>query len=163
NAGLPIIKTFAEGTREELDYALAANLAGFFSLAKAALPHLRNGEAPRIVALGSLNGHTFRPGFLSFPLSGSSKAGLVAMVKGLALEVAAEGITVNCVVPGLIEKDAGTSDGIDEATAARVREHIPMRRMGRSEEVAATIEFLLSPGAAYITGETIAVGGGIMM
>jgi 3-oxoacyl-[acyl-carrier protein] reductase len=163
NAGLPIIKSFETGTREELDYAFASNLAGFFSLGHAALPHLRKVEGGRIVALGSLNAHAFRPGFVNFPLSGASKAGLVAMVKGLALEVAAHGITVNCVVPGLIAKDAGTRDGIDEETAARVRDHIPMQRLGRPDEVAATIEFLLSPGAAYITGETIAVGGGVMM
>jgi 3-oxoacyl-[acyl-carrier protein] reductase len=115
------------------------------------------------VALGSLNGHVFRPGFINFPLSGASKAGLVAMVKGLALDLAPHGITVNCVVPGLIEKDAGTRDGIDEETATRVRAHIPMQLMGKSDEVAATVEFLLSVGAGYITGEAISVGGGVMM
>ena len=69
NAGLPIMKSFEEGTREELDYALGSNLTGFFSLAKAAMPHLRQSDMARIVALGSLNGHVFRPGFINFPLS----------------------------------------------------------------------------------------------
>lgn len=163
NAGLPVLKGFQEGSAEELDYALRSNLSGFFSLVHAALPHLRKSRMPRVIAVGSLNGHVFRPGFINFPLSGASKAGLVAMMKGVALELAPDGIPVNCVVPGLIDKDEGTGDGINDEQTARMRAHIPMGRTGRAEEVAAVMEFLLSDGASYVTGETIAVGGGIMM
>ena len=85
------------------------------------------------------------------------------MVKGVALEVAGEGITVNCVIPGLIDKDAGTGDGIDPQEAIRMRAHIPMQRTGTADEVAGVIEFLLSRASSYVTGETISVGGGIMM
>ena len=90
NAGLPILKPFEAAGRDELDYALAANLSGFFELARAALPHLRKSDCPRIVGVSSLNAHVFRPGFINFPISGASKAGLEAMVKGLALELAPE-------------------------------------------------------------------------
>ncbi len=163
NAGLPILKSFQEASREDLDYALGANLSGFFELAKAALPLLRKSDCPRIVAIGSLNAHVFTPGFINFPISGASKGGLEAMVKGLALELAPEEIPVNCVVPGLIEKDQGTGDGLDPERAARMRAHLPMGRLGKPDEVAAAIVFLLSPAASYITGECLGVGGGVMM
>jgi 3-oxoacyl-[acyl-carrier protein] reductase len=163
NAGLPILKSFQDASREELDYALNANLSGFYELAKAALPHLRKSDCPRIVAVGSLNAHVFTPGFINFPISGASKGGLEAMVKGLALELAPEEIPVNCVVPGLIEKDKGTGDGLDPERAAQMRAHLPMGRLGRPDEVAAAIVFLLSPAASYITGECLGVGGGVMM
>ncbi len=163
NAGLPILKSFQEASREDLDYALGANLSGFFELAKAALPQLRTSDCPRIVAIGSLNAHVFTPGFINFPISGASKGGLEAMVKGLALELAPEEIPVNCVVPGLIEKDQGTGDGLDPERAAKMRAHLPMGRLGKPDEVAAAIAFLLSPAASYITGECLGVGGGVMM
>ena len=163
NAGLPILKGFQEASREELDYALAANLSGFFELASAALPHLRKSDCPRIVAVGSLNARVFTPGFINFPISGASKGGLESMVKGLALELAPEGIPVNCVVPGLIEKDEGIGDGIDAEATAQMRAYLPMGRLGKPQEVAAAIAFLLSPAASYITGECLGIGGGVMM
>lgn len=163
NAGLPILKSFEASTREELDYALGANLAGFYELASSALPHLRKSDCPRMVGVSSLNAHVFRPGFINFPLSAASKGALEVMVKGLALELAPEAIPVNCVMPGLIEKESGTADGLDDEQAARMRAHLPMGRLGKPDEVAAVIAFLLSPAASYITGECIGVGGGVMM
>lgn len=163
NAGLPVLKGFQASSREELDYALSTNLSGFFELARAALDDLRKSDCPRIVGIGSLNAHVFRPGFINFPMSGASKGGLEAMIKGLALELAPEGIPVNCVVPGLIEKESGTSDGLQEEQAASMRAHLPMGRFGTPDEVAGVISFFLSPAASYVTGECLGVGGGVMM
>lgn len=162
NAGLPILKSFAEGSREELDYALGTNLTGFFELAKAALAPLKRAQNGRVVALGTFNAHVFRNDFVCFPLSGASKAGLEALVKGLAVELAPHGVTVNCVVPGLIRKDRGTRDGIEDEGLNKLAEKIPLGRVGEPEEVAALIAFLASPEAGYITGQAIHINGGLI-
>ena len=162
NAGLPILKSLAEGSREELDYALATNLAGFFELAKAAQEPLKRAAQGRVVALGTFNAHVFRNDFVCFPLSGASKAGLEALVRGLAVELAPHGVTVNCVVPGLIRKDRGTRDGIEDEGLNKLAEKIPLGRVGEPEEVATLIAFLISPEAGYITGQAIHVNGGLI-
>jgi NAD(P)-dependent dehydrogenase (short-subunit alcohol dehydrogenase family) len=162
NAGLPILKSLAEGSREELDYALATNLAGFFELAKAAQEPLKRAAHGRVVALGTFNAHVFRKDFVCFPLSGASKAGLEALVRGFAVEMAPHGVTVNCVVPGLIRKDRGTRDGIEDEGLNKLAEKIPLGRVGEPEEVAALIAFLISPEAGYITGQAIHVNGGLI-
>lgn len=162
NAGLPILKSFAEGSRDELDYVIGANLTGFFELAKAAIEPLKRAEHGRVVALSTFNAHVFRNDFVCFPLSGASKAGLEVLVRGLALELAPDGITVNCVVPGLIRKDQGTRDGIVDDGLQKLAHSIPLGRVGEPSEVAALVTFLISPEAGYITGQAIHINGGLI-
>lgn len=153
------------GTLDAAGYeaALSASPRAFFHLITAALPLLRASPAGRVVTVGSFMAHSYRLGetFL-FPATSSAKAALVGLTKSLAMQLAADGITVNCVVPGFIQKDPGQHTSLDEAARARVIGVVPMRRFGRPQEVAAAIRFLLSEDAGYITGQTIHVDGGIV-
>lgn len=162
NAGLPILKGLDEGTREDMDYAFGANLFSFFELCQAARPALRASPAPRIVAVGSFTAYLFRNDMPTFPLSAASKGALDTMVRSLAAELAPEGITVNCVAPGYIEKDPGTGDGISRHKLDEIAAKIPLRRLGKPDEIAATIAHLLDPEAGYITGQTFHVNGGLV-
>lgn len=161
NAGFPILKSFDEGTAADLDYAFRGNVFSFFSIAKAASPHLVRSPAGRIVAVGSFTSHVFRTDLRQFPMSAASKGALEIAVRNLALYFAPKSVTVNCVVPGLIEKESGTEDSISSEEMAESRARIPLGRPGRPVEVAAAIEFLVSGEASYITGQSLHVNGGL--
>ncbi len=163
NAGFADRTPIADLDDAAMARSVEAIQGGFFRLARAAIPHLRQGRDARVVAVSSFVAHAFRVGVPSFPASAAAKAGLEALVRALALEMGPSGVTVNAVVPGFIRKDAGAHVALDAAASARRDQHIPLGRIGLPEEVAAAVAFLLSPAAGYITGEALHVDGGLVM
>jgi 3-oxoacyl-[acyl-carrier protein] reductase len=161
NAGFPILKSFEEGGSSDLDYAFRGNVFSFFSITRAAAQLIEASPVGRIVAVGSFTSHVFRTDLLQVPLSAASKGALETAVRSLAMHFARVGVTVNCVVPGLIEKEAGTEDSVSESELAASRARIPLGRIGHPDDVAAAIKFLVSDNASYITGQSIHVNGGL--
>jgi 3-oxoacyl-[acyl-carrier protein] reductase len=143
--------------------SIEAIAGGFFRLARAAIPHLRGATNPRIVAVSSFVAHTFRPDVTRFPASAAAKAGLEALVRSLAVELGADGVTVNAVVPGFVRKDTGAHRAIDPAVLAAQTARIPLGRIGLPRDVAAAVAFLASPAASYITGQCLRVDGGLVI
>lgn len=160
---------FADRTRlaDLSDAGMAASTeaiqGAFFRLARAALPHLSDGSDKRIIAVSSFVAHSFRTDIAPFPASAAAKAGQEALVRALAIELGPLGVTVNAVVPGFIQKDAGAHRAIDPAALQRQTEKIPLGRIGLPQEVAAAVAFLVSPAAGYITGQALHVDGGLVI
>lgn len=163
NAGFADRTAFAALSDAAMAHSVEAIQGAFFRLARAAIPHLRAGEHPRVVAVSSFVAHVFRPDVTLFPASAAAKAAVEAMVRALALELAPHGVTVNAVVPGFIRKDSGAHAAMDPAALRRQTERIPLGRIGLPEEVAAAVAFLASPAASYITGQALHVSGGLVV
>jgi len=154
NAGVTADAPFPSIKPEAWDRVLRTNLDGFYNvLHPLVMPMVRARRGGRIVAISSLAGLAGNRGQVSYA---ASKAGLVGAAKSLAQELAKRRITVNAVAPGLIETEMTQGPGVEE-----LARHIPMRRLGRPEEVAAVVAFLFSEGAAYVTGEVVSISGGL--
>jgi 3-oxoacyl-[acyl-carrier protein] reductase len=158
NAGICPTTGFAEISGDEWDRVLAINLKGAFLCCQAALPHLRNsGQRGRIVNVASVAGQM--GGVTVGAHYAASKAGLVGLTKSLAQLLAADGVTVNCVAPGTVAT-AMTADWAEPAKD-RLRDRIALGRFAQPEEIADAVCFLVSDGAAFITGATLDVNGGL--
>jgi 3-oxoacyl-[acyl-carrier protein] reductase len=156
NAGIYRRSTLAETSLEDWHDTLETNLTAPWYVLKAALPHL--GEGARIVNVSSVMGSL---GSRHGAHYSASKAGVEALTRSLAKELAPRGILVNCVAPGAFET-AMLGDDTKETRRWRLRD-IPLKRVGRPEELAGVVSFLLGPDAAYITGQVIHVNGGLLM
>ena len=161
NAGFADRTKTADLSDEAFAQSLDAIQWGFFRLARAAIPHL--GSGGRMVAVSSFVAHAFRPGVTMFPASAAAKAGMEALVRALALELAPRGVTVNAVVPGFIRKDTAAHAAIEPAALQAQLANIPAGRVGLPDEVAAAVGFLASTDAAYITGQRLHVSGGLVI
>jgi len=143
---------------EEWDVVIRVNLEAAFRLARAALRPMMKARAGRIVSITSVVGATGNPGQANYA---ASKAGLVGMSKALAQEVASRGITVNCVAPGFITSPM--TDELPEAQKEALLGRIPAGKLGEGADVAAAAIYLASDEAAYVTGQTLHVNGGMAM
>jgi 3-oxoacyl-[acyl-carrier protein] reductase len=154
NAGLTRDNVFPGLQPSDWDTVLRTNLDGFFNvLHPLVMPMIRRRKPARIVTIASVAGQIGNRGQVNYS---ASKAGIIGATKALAAELASRQITVNCVAPGLIETDMTRGLELTEILKA-----IPAGRVGTAEEVAATVAFLMTPDASYITRQVIGVNGGL--
>jgi 3-oxoacyl-[acyl-carrier protein] reductase len=155
NAGITRDQAFPALSDDDWDAVVATSLGGFFNVVQPlVMPMVRARQGGRIVTLASVSGITGNRGQVNYS---AAKAGLIGATKALAVELASRSITVNGVAPGLIDTDMLSGTPLDDALKM-----VPMRRVGRPEEVAAVVAFLMADEAAYVTRQVIGVNGGII-
>ena len=158
NAGITRDNLFMRMKDEEWDQVIQVNLTAAFRLSRAVLRNMMKKRWGRIVQITSVVGATGNPGQANYA---AAKAGLVGMTKSLAAEVASRNITVNAVAPGFIQ--TAMTDVLTDQQKQAIATRIPLGRMGMAAEIAAAVVYLASEEAAYVTGETIHVNGGMAM
>ena len=158
NAGLTRDNLALRMKAEEWQSVLDVNLTATFRLIQAVLKGMMKQRYGRIINITSIVGVTGNPGQANYA---ASKAGMIGMTKSLAAEVASRGITLNCVAPGFIK--TAMTDALSDSQQEALRSVIPMQRMGFVEEIAAAVAFLASEEAAYVSGQTLHVNGGMAM
>lgn len=155
NAGIARDNAFPAMLDEEWDGVLGTNLDGFYNVLRpTVMPMVSARKGGRIVTLSSVSGLAGNRGQVNYS---AAKAGIIGATKALAIELAKRAITVNCVAPGLIETQMVAGLPLDQ-----IKDMIPLRRIGRPEEVAAAVSFLCSDDAGYVTRQVISVNGGMV-
>ena len=155
NAGIRDDEIFAFMTPEQWDRVLHTNTDGFFNCVQVLIGNMIARKTGRIIAISSISGQTGQPGQVNYS---ASKAALLGAVKALAREVARRKILVNAVTPGFI-----ATDMTENLPQNELKDSIPLRRIGTAEEVAGAVSFLAGKDSTYITGQVIAVNGGLFI
>jgi 3-oxoacyl-[acyl-carrier protein] reductase len=158
NAGLTRDGLALRMKDEDWQAVLDVNLTAAFRLTRAALKGMMKRRSGRIIGITSVVGVTGNPGQVNYA---ASKAGMIGMTKSLAQEVASRGVTLNCVAPGMIA--TAMTDALNDQQRERILQAIPAGRLGSSEDIAAACAYLASEEAAYVTGQTLHVNGGMAM
>ena len=158
NAGITRDNLSMRMKDEEWDEVIRINLEASFRLMRAAARPMMKARGGRIVSITSVVGATGNPGQMNYV---AAKAGLTGMSKALAQELASRNITVNCVAPGFIR--TAMTDALTDEQKSAINTRIPMARMGEGDEIGAAVAYLASDEAAYVTGQTLHVNGGMAM
>lgn len=158
NAGITRDNLLMRMKEDEWQDIIDTNLTSVYRLSKACLRAMTKARKGRIISISSVVGAAGNAGQTNYA---AAKAGLIGFTKSLAREVGARGITVNAVAPGFIDTDM--TRALPDAQREALLTGIPLNRLGQPEEIAAAVAFLASPGAAYISGETLHVNGGMYM
>ena len=158
NAGITRDGLFMRMKDDDWDSVLEVNMTASMSLCRAAMRGMMKARTGRIISISSVVGVTGNAGQTNYA---ASKAGMIGFSKSLAAEVASRGLTVNVVAPGFIETPM--TDVLDESQKSALLTRVPVGRLGHADEIAATVAFLASDEAAYITGATLHVNGGMAM
>ncbi len=158
NAGITRDNLLMRMKEEEWDEIMDTNLKSVFRLSQAVLRPMTKARSGRIISIASVVGAMGNAGQTNYA---AAKAGIMGFTKSLAREVGSRNITVNCVAPGFIDTDM--TRALPDAQRQALMEHIPLGRLGAVEDIAAAVGFLASPKAAYITGVTLHVNGGMYM
>lgn len=156
NAGITRDNIFMRMKDEEWDSVLAVNLTAGFTLSRGVIKGMMKRRFGRIIGITSVVGVTGNPGQANYA---AAKAGMIGMSKSLAAEVASRNITVNCVAPGFIE--TAMTDALNDKQREGIMGSVPAGRLGTSAEIASAVVYLASREAAYVTGQTLHVNGGM--
>jgi 3-oxoacyl-[acyl-carrier protein] reductase len=144
--------------KDDWDSVISTNLTGAFLAIQQVLPAMLRERWGRIINISSVVGESGNPGQANYV---ASKAGLIGLTKAIAQEMGSRNITVNAVAPGYVSTDM--TQGLSDELKNKMLEHIPLKRIGRPEDVAAAVRFLASDEASYITGHVLDVNGGLYM
>ncbi len=158
NAGITKDNLLLRMKAEEWDVVLSTNLSGVFRVCKAVLRGMMKAKGGRIINIASVIGLTGNPGQANYA---AAKAGIIGFSKSLAREVGSRNITVNVIAPGIIDTDM--TRVLSEEQRAGMLSQVPLGRLGDAQDIADSVVFLASEAAAYITGETLHVNGGMLM
>ncbi|HEY9381788.1 MAG TPA: 3-oxoacyl-ACP reductase FabG [Burkholderiales bacterium] len=158
NAGITQDNLAMRMKDEEWDAVIDTNLKSVFRLSRGVLRGMMKARAGRIINITSVVGASGNPGQVNYS---AAKAGVAGMTRSLAREIGSRGITVNCIAPGFVDTDM--TKALPDAQRDALLGQIPLGRLGRPEDIAAAVVYLASPGAAYVTGTTLHVNGGMYM